>query len=285
MPTPTLQSEQRPGDAIRSAAIDAVSSDSCELPVLPEVSVQLLKLTGDVECDPADIVALFKRDQSLTGHLLKITNSARYGGGQTVTSIQHAVARLGLIQVREIVMLISCQSQVFNVDGFDDDVRNSFELSLATAAFNQEIARVRRLNVEDAFLCGLLHDVGRPVLLQALSDIRSTSEIDCSDEELREAAELNRIPMATRLVMSWELPQRIADTIDYQTNPLEAGDMEVQAAMLSMAIDLAKAALEGSLNADTCSHPLVDVLNLYPEDLTTIAQQAETITNWVKATA
>ena len=285
MSTPILQSEQRPGEAIRSAAAAAVSSDSCALPVLPEVSVQLLKLTNDIECDPADIVALFKRDQSLTGHLLKTTNSTRYGGGQTVTSIQHAVARLGLIQVREIVMLISCRSQVFNVAGFDDDVRHSFELSLATAAFNQEIARVRRLNVEDAFLCGLLHDVGRPVLLQALSDIRTASQIDCSDEELRAAAEQNRIPMATRLVLSWDLPQRIARTIEHQVSPCEAGELEVQAAMLNLAADLATAALDGSLNSEACLHPMVDVLNLYPEDLTTIAQQAETITKWVKATA
>lgn len=62
-------------------------------------------------------------------------------------------------------MLISCRSKVFNVEGFKTDVRESFDLSLATAALSQEIARVRRLNVEDAFLCGLLHDIGRPVLL------------------------------------------------------------------------------------------------------------------------
>lgn len=284
MTTSTIPFTEHSYTNIQDAAAGAVSSDGCELPVLPEVSVQLMKLTGDVECNPADIVALFKRDQSLTGHLLKTTNSARYSSGQTVTSIQHAVARLGLLQVREIVMVISCQSTVFNVAGFDEDVRESFERSLATAAFSQEIARIRRLNVEDAFLCGLLHDVGRPVLLQTLSDFRAGSDFECDDDELRSAAEQHRIPMARRLVLSWELPSRIAETIQHQTTPLEAGELDVQAAMLSLAVDMAQMALAGELHPETCSHPLIDVLNLYPEDLTTIAQKAENITGWVKTT-
>ena len=151
MPTPTAPSPL-PGTSLVDTARSLVESDEHELPVLPEVSVQLMQLTSDVNCDPLDIVELFKRDQTLTGHLLKTANSTRYTCGLVVTSIQQAVARLGLLQVREIVMLISCQSRIFNVAGFEKDVRASFDLSLATAAFSQEIARVRRLNVEDAFL-------------------------------------------------------------------------------------------------------------------------------------
>ena len=284
MSTSMPQTKLQPDNSIsiQDAAALAVTSDSVELPVLPEVALQLLKLTGDIECDPVDIVALFKRDQSLTGHLLKTTNSIRYSSGQTVTSIQHAVARLGLLQVREIVMLISCRSKVFNVKGFDQDVRASFEMSLATAAFNQEIARVRRQNVEDAFLSGLLHDIGRPVLLQELSDVRTESAIEADDDEIRSAAEEHRIPMAARLVRSWELPGRLADTILHQATPLEAGEQESPAAMLNVAIDLARGALAGELTSEEYTHTLVDVLNLYPEDLTAVAQQSERILNWVK---
>lgn len=285
MSTLPPQTKHEISNTMRSAAATAVTSEKIELPVLPEVAVQLLKLTGDIECDPADIVALFKRDQSLTGHLLNITNSARYSAGQTVTSIQHAVARLGLLQVREIVMVISCKSKIFNVSGFDNDVRRSFETSLATAAFGQEIARARRQNVEDAFLCGLLHDVGRPMLLQALSDVRATSAVEVSDAELKTATEEFRLPMTVRLIRSWELPERIAATIEHQETPLEAGEQEGPAAMLNVAIDLARAALSGELNDEAYTHSLVDVLNLYPEDLSAVAQQSERIINWVKETA
>ncbi|MEZ6123144.1 MAG: HDOD domain-containing protein [Planctomycetaceae bacterium] len=269
---------------IRSAAMFAAQSDQCQLPVLPEVSVQLMKLTADVDCNPADIVNLFKRDQSLTGHLLKTANSVRYSSGQTVTSIQQAVARLGLLHVREIVMLISCRSRIFNVEGFETDVRRSFERSLATAAFAQAIARVRRLNVEDAFLCGLLHDVGRPVLLQELSDHRAEADIDCSDDAIRSAAEEFRIPMACRLVTSWDLPDRIAAVIDHQDRPLEAGELEQQAAMNRMAIDLADLALAYRLPEPPWVHPMADLLTLYPEDIVQILSKGPEIIEWVNST-
>jgi len=269
--------------ADRARAI--VRSDDHELPVLPEVAVQLLKLTADVNCDPKDIVDLFKRDQSLTGHLLKIANSVRYTCGQTVTSIQQAVARLGLLCVREVVMLISCQTRVFNVGGFEEDVRDSFAHSLATAAYSQEIARVRRLNVEDGFLCGLLHDIGRPVLLQSLSDDRKATDGDATDDDIREAAEEVRIEMASKLIQSWELPERLSNTIEHQSTPLEAGDLDQQAAMLNLAIDLANMTLDAEAEVpEELSHPIISVLNLYPEDFKSVIGRHSQILEWVEST-
>jgi HD-like signal output (HDOD) protein len=269
--------------ADRARAI--VRSGDHELPVLPEVAVQLLKLTADVDCDPKDIVDLFKRDQSLTGHLLRIANSVRYTCGQTVTSIQQAVARLGLLCVREVVMLISCQTTVFNVGGFEQDVRDSFARSLATAAFSQEIARVRRLNVEDAFLCGLLHDIGRPVLLQSLSDDRKVTGSESTDDDLRGAAQELRIEMASKLIQSWELPDRLSSTIAYQSSPEEAGDLDQQAAILNLAIDLANMTLNPATEMpEELSHPMIAVLNLYPEDLKSVIARQSQILEWVEST-
>jgi len=74
---PKILSDALPASstAMVEAARLIVHSDQVDLPVLPEVSAQLLSLTADVECDPKDIVDLFRRDQSLTGHLLKTANS------------------------------------------------------------------------------------------------------------------------------------------------------------------------------------------------------------------
>ena len=285
MPTPTAPSPL-PGTSLADTARSLVESDEHELPVLPEVSVQLMQLTSDVNCDPLDIVELFKRDQTLTGHLLKTANSTRYTCGLVVTSIQQAVARLGLLQVREIVMLISCQSRIFNVAGFEKDVRASFDLSLATAAFSQEIARVRRLNVEDAFLCGLMHDIGRPVLLQALSDVRHSTGLDFTDDDIRHAAEQMKIPMASRLITSWDLPERLATIIEHQATPVETAEYDQQAAMLNLAIDLAATMLDpGAQMPEELDHPMLDVLNLYPEDFEEVLARHTAIQEWVRASA
>lgn len=119
-------------ETIEEALLALQSGENCELPVLPEVAVQLLKLTSDVDCNVGDIVSLIKRDQSLTGHLLRIANSLRYNTGVRVSSVQQATARLGLLAVREVVVLISCQCRVFDVPEFEAQVRQSFRYSLAT---------------------------------------------------------------------------------------------------------------------------------------------------------
>ena len=284
--TTWTDAEVDPEATIHAAVLAAIRADGCELPVLPEVALELLELTSDIDCEPADIVGLFRRDQSLTGHLLKTVNSARYSCGQTVTSIQQAVALLGLLQVREIVLVISCQSKIFNVRTFEADVRQSFQKSLATAAFAQEIARLRRLNVEDSFLCGLLHDVGRPMLLQALSDQRVASGTNWTDAEVRSAAAEHGVTMACRLVLSWKLSERIAETIRYQATPMEAPHTELSAAMLNLAMDLADRALADDCNdLWKCSHPMAEVLTLYPEDMDSIVQKGAGIIDWARSSS
>ena len=268
-------------DAIRAV----ISSDDCELPVLPEVAAQLLKLTGDVDCEVSDIVALIKRDQSLTSHLLRSANSVRYSTGVTVSSIQQAVARLGLLCVREIVVLISCQCKIFDVPDFEAHVRQSFRRSLATAAFAQEIARVRRMNVEEAFLSGLLHDVGRPILFQALATRRRRYGLAASDAEICEAAEKHRISLAAKLIISWDLSARVAEAVQFQLSPQDAPGCLQQAATINLASYLADKALSSRPAPESSdSHPMLTVLSIYPEQFQSILRNQDEILEWVNST-
>ena len=77
-------------ELLQDAVRQVIECDQCELPVLPEAAAQLMRLTADVDCDPAEIVPVIRRDQSLTTHLLRIANSARYGTGVNISSIQQA---------------------------------------------------------------------------------------------------------------------------------------------------------------------------------------------------
>jgi HD-like signal output (HDOD) protein len=274
-------------ETLQQAMRYILESREFQLPVLPEVAAELLKQTNDVNCEPTCIVNLIKRDQSLTAHLLKNANSARYNfGTHTVSSVHQAVARLGLLKVREIVVVITCQCRIFDVPGFEDDVRHSFRRSLATAVFAQETARARRQNVEDAFLSGLLHDVGRPILLQALIDRRQLHGLQADDDQLRQAADENRIPLAARLVELWELPSHIADAISNQTTPMENMTPNMESAILNLAIDLTETTLSAKspAMAQHISHPMISVLGLDPEQLQEILDNHTEILDWVNST-
>lgn len=273
-------------ETIQEALLALQSAENCELPVLPEVAAQLLKLTNDVDCNISDVVPLIKRDQSLTSHLLRIANSVRYSTGVSVSSVQQAAARLGLLTIREIVVLISCKCRVFDVPAFESHVRQSFRKSLATASFAQEIARVRRMNVEEAFLTGLLHDLGRPILFQMLSDRRRTHGLVAAEAEILQVAAEHRIPLAAKLIGHWELSDRVAEAVRFQVSPLEAPTCSLQAASLNLAMSLAESILNpnDTPQPDDAPHPMLEVLSLYPEQFTEIQDNANQILEWVDST-
>ena len=275
-----------PSETIEQALLALQGGENYELPVLPEVAAQLLKLTGDVDCNIGDIVPLIRQDQSLTSHLLRISNTLRYNTGVAVSSVQQAVARLGLLAVREIVVLICCKCRVFDVPAFESHVRQSFRFSLATAAFSQEIARVRRMNVEEAFLGGLLHDVGRPILFQALADRRQTHGLMASEQDILQAADENRIPLAAQLISQWELSERVAEAVRFQMTPTEAPACSMQAATLRLAMDLADEILGGSDGkiSENTPHPMLETLSLYPEQFLNIQANGSQILEWVDST-
>ena len=152
---------------------ERVTKGELELPVLSETSTRLLQLCNDAESSPRDLARYIRQDLAIAGHLLRIANSSLYCGGMPIVSLQQAIARLGVAKLKEIVIVISCGIRVFCAKGFETEVRESFRCSLGVAAFAQEIARQCRMNVEEAFLCGLLHDVGRPVLLQLIADLKA----------------------------------------------------------------------------------------------------------------
>lgn len=265
---------------------ELLSLGNLDLPVLPEVSAQLLRLSNDPNCEAPELAELIRRDQSLASHLLRIANSPLYASGSAIVSLQQAVARLGMRKIREIVVIISCQNRVFDVEGFEDEVRLSFRRSLGAAAFAQEVARTRRLNVEEAFLCGLLHDIGRPVLLQALVDLQSRRSLEPRRQDVLEAIEAHRAHVGSTLIESWRLPGRVAAAVRDQTLVASSDSNNQDSYILSLAVDLARYTLEpDSVTADEIrQHFAVPHLNLYPEQLNTIIGKQEDILNWVEST-
>jgi HD-like signal output (HDOD) protein len=262
-------------------------SGELELPVLPEVSAKLLRISNDPNCEANALADLIRRDPSVASHLMRIANSAMYSAGSPIVSLQQAVARLGLRRIREIVMIISCQNRVFDVTGFETEIRKSFRRSLGAAIFGQEIARIRRINVEEAFLCGLLHDVGRPVLLQSLVDLQKEHETDFEAADMIAAVEEFRVRVSGDLIEEWKLPARVANAIRCQETDEAVLGGNQEAHVLKFAIDLARITLEQDDTADetadnrVCRHCMIPVLNLYPDQVELLLGKRDEVRDWV----
>jgi putative nucleotidyltransferase with HDIG domain len=136
-----------------------------DLPSLPAVVMELL---SSIEQDNIDISVLAKKvsyDQALTAKTLRLANSSSFGLQVKVATIQQAITFLGFQTTRNLITTAAVTGCFPNglCPGFND--KAFWRHSIATAACARSLARRLRFNQDVAFTAGLLHDIGRLVLV------------------------------------------------------------------------------------------------------------------------
>ena len=141
-----------------------------DLPSLPAVVMELL---SSIEQEDIDISVLAKKvsyDQALTAKTLRLANSSTYGLQVKVTTIQQAITFLGFQTMRNLITAAAITGcfPSGRCEGFHD--KAFWRHSIATAACARALARRMRFNQDIAFTAGLLHDIGRLVLVTGHPD-------------------------------------------------------------------------------------------------------------------
>ena len=274
-------------EKIAASLRDRIERGTLELPVLPEVAAEVVASTGREECDLRALADLVRRDQAMATHFLRVANSPLYLPKTKIVSLQQALARLGMSAVREIALLISAKTRTFQVRGFEQQLKDQFRHSLAAALFAQEIARMRRQNVDEAFLTGLLHDVGRPVLLQALVDLYKEARLPPHAPAIEAAAAADHARVGSALVVKWSLPASLSGAILFHHTPDDATSDPKGAMTAALANELAHHTLDSDARDEALlrSHRALDALNLYPEDLDKLLAQRQRVVDTVAAIA
>ncbi|MCX5741811.1 MAG: HDOD domain-containing protein [Proteobacteria bacterium] len=273
----------RPTPADRLAEL--VEQKAWSLPLLPDAILRVINATSDPGCGARELTEVIRRDASLTGHLFRVASSPHYAGQVKLVSLQQAVARLGVATIREIALVVSCQGRVFSVPGHERAVKEMFRHSLATAIVAQEIARTRRWNVEEAFLSGLLHDVGSAVILQALVDIHVELEVPLSPEGLATATAANHAFVGGCLVEQWQLGPALVGAIRHHHDPAPPPTLGRPVALLQFADAVAHLLLDESDDRPVRTHAALTTLNLYPDDVDRLLARRVEIVTAVEAIA
>ncbi len=260
-----------PGVEIPVAArtwLEAHLEHELELPLLPEAAARVIALCEDEDADARSLEAVLERDPSLTACVLKVANSSMYASKEPIVSLQHAVSRLGMATVRNLALTHSLQGRVFEVPGHGALVHEIWVHCAVTAVFAREIGRKLRRNVEAAFLCGLVHDVGRPIVLQtALRMPRAQGVL--TEAQLEAAMSAYHTGVGGRLVAAWGLADWTAAAVEHHHDPESAAPHEEEARITRLADLLAHWAITPGAGPEDfpVDDPVVAALNLYPEDL------------------
>lgn len=272
--------------SLRSRLLERIRTGALELPLLPQVAMQVLSLASSDDTDSRELADLLRSDPAMTAHLLRIVNSPVYQSMTPIDSVQQATRRLGLAKVRQIALVIACKQRVFRVNGFEPEVYRTFRHSLATALLAQEIARARRSDEEEAFLAGLLHDVGRPVLLQAVADLDAEPRILDAPAILAVVAELHA-RVGGMLARKWRLNPSVCEAIAFHHDPLACGPSNPLPILVNLADNLAVGVLEANDAAESAclTHWTLPHLRLAPEAVAAIFAQRVALMQTLQAVA
>jgi putative nucleotidyltransferase with HDIG domain len=185
-----------------------------DLPHFPDALMKLERILSSGEpLHLDDLVQLVAKDFRLAAGLIEVVNSAKYWSGKQVTDLSEAVSRIGTQDVRLMAHAINYKSTLKSKPPFSE--KHFLRHSLLSAFVAQALAKALHINPGEAFLCGLMHDIG--IYLLGVEDrekyIKVMQLIDY-DIDLLVAAELqvyetHHAMMSARLLQHWEFPKAV----------------------------------------------------------------------------
>jgi putative nucleotidyltransferase with HDIG domain len=148
----------------RSEKAAAIASKVGDLPALPQVAARVVQLIHDPKTTANILEEAISRDQAMTARVLRVANSAFYGVRGEIATLSRAIVIMGFNTLRSIVLTgVTEAVQVGARSCFKD--RILWEHSVAVALAARTIARECRFDgAEEAYVGGLLHDIGKMVL-------------------------------------------------------------------------------------------------------------------------
>ena len=207
-----------------------------ELPTLPVVFQELFSRMQDPDAQVSELADVIARDQALTSKILKLVNSAFYGHSQQITTISRAVIIMGFQAVRSAALAVSVferfkdlrdTSELFSLEDF-------WRHSIGVSCLAKQLSLVlHRCEPEEAFVAGLLHDVGKLIVDDFLDPAPGKRTVSLAEEE--EAVGMNHAEVAEYLLEQWRLPEAIVQSIHNHHLPLSQAGVEPGARVIQMA--------------------------------------------------
>ena len=223
----------------------------------PLVYEHLVRVINDPRSGPADIGQVISDDPGLTARLLKIVNSAFFAFPRRIETVTQAVTVVGTSQIRELAFATSVISMFDDVPGDLVDMKSFWHHSIACGVTARVIAAHRReANVEQFFVAGLLHDIGRLIIFagagrearEAIERARE-SEMPLHVAE-REILGCDHAQVGGALMERWNISGAHREAVAYHHAPRLASRFPVEAAAVHVA-DIVAHALEWGRSGET----------------------------------
>lgn len=244
------------------STVEAIIEAIDHLKPVSDVAGKVMALLDDPDCGMSDLSDIIRHEPALTANILKLANSSFFGLPGKITDAKQAVVYLGMTQVVDLVLLVSC-SESFNGShgGYGLNTGELWKSAVSAAILANDLAEIKGLRQASLFFTGaLLRDIGKVVLDQhvksAIEPIMNRVNIQSMTfrEAERQVLGFDHCQVGSMVAKNWHFPASLQCIIQYSHTPLEAKGCFLEASIVYMADALCRK-MEIGLGVDDPSYP------------------------------
>lgn len=209
---------------------------------LPEVCTRIHEMLEDEESSASDIGKVISKDVDLTARLLKVVNSSFYGYPAKVDTVERAVTIVGTSELFVLVLATSAVTLFKDIPGTLLNMATFWRHSVYCGVVARLLAeRCNVLHSERLFIVGLLHDIGRLVILYKLPETAQSVLTSTADTPLqayrreRELLGFDHAEVGAEMTKAWGLPISLQQAIQFHHEPQHADRYLLESCIVHLA--------------------------------------------------
>ncbi len=203
------------------ATLDDLLAGGTELPVLPEIALRIFDEMRSPMVTAAKMAEFVKKDPVLASSVLRIANSALYGGRDKISDLAFSIARVGLNQIRNLLLAMVLRSKMVDPLVYGEEGPQLMDHCLSVAFGAGVVSEAATVEGSEAFMCGLLHDFGKLALIKAFRE--RSGGVPLNEDETRFVKEWHA-EAGAKLAKTWDLPEIVITVAEHHHNPSLAPD-------------------------------------------------------------
>lgn len=200
---------------LNRALLELLTGNAVWLPPYPATALKLSRVLRDPAHHQRQVVALVEADAPFAAAILRVANSAMWAGYAEVTTLAGAINRVGEAELSRLALTAGLSGTLNGSGPLAQIGRRLWHDSVSTAACAALIAPALRLDRDELFVAGLLHDIGRMVALHALEDLlrQRPAEPSRPAADWWRLVDQHHVELGVLLARCWQLPPLLVDCI------------------------------------------------------------------------
>ncbi|NJD07160.1 MAG: HDOD domain-containing protein [Methylococcaceae bacterium] len=213
----------------------------------PDVFHKITQVINNPSNTLADVARLIENDPGLTARLLKIVNSSYYGFPTRIASIPQAVNIVGFRELRDLVLATLVIDRFSALPNGLISMRQYWMISVRCALIAKTLGKYHPdgKRLQELFIAGLLHEIGRLVIYHRLPELARAALLQSRVENISEHMAQRRVigldhyEVGAELARLWRLPEPVIATLEYHERPADAAEFPQEVAVVHLAAILA----------------------------------------------